>query len=490
MRRSALSTVVALLAACSSGNTGTNTPPPPPPPPPPAPVASVTVTLSSSSIAVGGSTQATAVLRDASGTSLTGRTIAWTSSAPAVATVSATGQVSALSTGSATITATAEGAAGTATVTVTPPPVATVTVALGSPTLAAGGTTAAIATTLDASGAVLTGRTVTWSSSNAAVASVAANGQVSALAPGTASIIATSEGRTGSAQLTVTQPPVVSVQVFGTQRVKVGDPYQLTVEARLADGTLVQRPITYSIATQGSMTISGSGVLTALQTGTLAFTVTVEGVTANASVTAYDWTLVNSGGILSLFLSADVLVTNKFGTSEYPTLAIACGNGIFLVAVLTQNFVTANGAVAYSFDNGQIFTDTWRESSDFSTLGYPGNTNLSQKNFASLIALASAFGFAFNEFQAGAHATIFRVSGLSSRIGAILGACPSNAIRAEGSTQPTIDGMRGLLRAFGPPTEMDAERELRGSLGSGAPGDPSLAFSSVLTPERALLSTP
>ncbi|MGE0346457.1 MAG: Ig-like domain-containing protein [Gemmatimonadales bacterium] len=489
MRRSALSTVVALLAACSSGNTGTNTPPPPPPPPPPAPVASVTVTLSSSSIAVGGSTQATAVLRDASGTSLTGRTIAWTSSAPAVATVSATGQVSALSAGNATITATAEGAAGAATVTVTPPPVATVMVALGSPTLAAGGTTAAIATTLDASGAVLTGRTVTWSSSNAAVASVAANGQVSALAPGTASIIATSEGRTGSAQLTVTQPPVVSVQVFGTQRVKVGDPYQLTVEARLADGTLVQRPITYSIATQGSMTISGSGVLTALQTGTLAFTVTVEGVTTNASVTAYDWFLSTSGLRTAVDIPSDIQISNQFGTTEYPSLVISCFQGTVLIYIDTDHFVTASGIVSYAFDGGTIFSGSWIEFDNFSALGHPGPTNLATKNFASLIALSTTFDFAFSEFQSVARATRFRVSGLTPYLNQIFAACPSNALRAEDAGSSLADVLR-LAASRGGGTPMDDQRALRAATGAGEASPPELHLGQLRSEGQQLLSTP
>jgi uncharacterized protein YjdB len=98
------------------------TSPPPPPPPAPAPVARVSVSLGSTSLLVGSTTQASTTLRDSSGNVLLGRSVTWTSSAPAVASVSATGMVSALLAGSATITATSEGISGSASLTVTAPP--------------------------------------------------------------------------------------------------------------------------------------------------------------------------------------------------------------------------------------------------------------------------------------------------------------------------------------------------------------------------------
>jgi len=91
-------------------------------PPPPAPVAGVSVTLGSSSIVVGGTTQATAVLRDSAGNVLTGRSVTWTSSAPSAASISASGAVSALAAGSAIITATSGGVSGSQSLTVTAPP--------------------------------------------------------------------------------------------------------------------------------------------------------------------------------------------------------------------------------------------------------------------------------------------------------------------------------------------------------------------------------
>ena len=83
-------------------------------------------------------------------------------------------------------------------------PVARVSVTLATASLAIGSTTQATAVTADSLGAALTGRAVTWSSSAATVATVSTSGLVTAVAPGTANITATSEGKSGFATVTVT----------------------------------------------------------------------------------------------------------------------------------------------------------------------------------------------------------------------------------------------------------------------------------------------
>ena len=147
--------------------------------------------------------QLTAAAREAGGRELW-RPVTWSSSAPTVATVSNTGLVTSLSVGTTTITATAEGRSATRTINVLPPaPVETVSI-----TPATGGylpTTVGVpftATMRDVDGGVLSGRTATWSSSNTAVATVTGAGVVTALTPGTVTITATSEGKSGTATYT------------------------------------------------------------------------------------------------------------------------------------------------------------------------------------------------------------------------------------------------------------------------------------------------
>ena len=170
---------------------------------PPA-VASVDVSVPGSDLQIGQTLTLTATARDAKGTALTGRATTWSSSNTGVATVSAGGVVTAVTVGSAAITATIGGKAGSQVVNVVPPPVATVTVSLASSTLQAGQTTQATAELRDANNNVLSGRLVAWQSSNPIVASVSSAGVVTALAAGSTTIIATSELRSGSAPLTVT----------------------------------------------------------------------------------------------------------------------------------------------------------------------------------------------------------------------------------------------------------------------------------------------
>jgi hypothetical protein len=122
MRITIASTGVLFSIACATGEPSAPTPPPPPPPPPPAPVATVTVTLGNGAITVGLTTQASAVLKSAAGTELSGRTIAWASSAVDVATVSSTGLVTGTGVGTATITAISEGQTGSTSLTVNPLP--------------------------------------------------------------------------------------------------------------------------------------------------------------------------------------------------------------------------------------------------------------------------------------------------------------------------------------------------------------------------------
>ena len=198
-----------LLAACSSPASNTVTPPPPPP----AAVASVSVSGSTSPMTVGGTAQLAATPRDASGTALTGRIVTWTTSAASVATVSGTGLVTAIAPGPATITATSEGIAGSAAITVIP--VAVVSIAITAPKLAflVGDASQYSAQPKDAAGNPLAGRSVAWSSTQTAVATVSSAGLVTAVGVGTSSITASSEGVTSAATvITVTSDPALVEQ--------------------------------------------------------------------------------------------------------------------------------------------------------------------------------------------------------------------------------------------------------------------------------------
>lgn len=166
-------------------------------------VSSVQMGLATATVGPNSTLQLTANGADAAGNALF-RPVTWTSSVPTVATVSSTGLVTAVAqSGTTTITATVEGKTGTTVITVAPPPVATVTVAPATgylPTLVG----VPLSTVLrDGVSNVLTGRTVTWSTSNAALATVSGTGVATGVATGSVTITATSEGKSGTATYSV-----------------------------------------------------------------------------------------------------------------------------------------------------------------------------------------------------------------------------------------------------------------------------------------------
>ena len=217
MRRSAPQFVLAacLLTACgSSDKSATATPTQPTPT---APAVATTLTLSRSQAAftaLGDSTLVTATVTDQRGQAMQ-VTVAWASSAPAVAAASAAGVIKALTVGTATITATSGALTATVAVTVSQVPTQ---LRLGAARLVFSAvnqrdsTTAAV---LDARNNPVAGATVAWTSSNAAVATVSATGAVTARASGLAQLTATSGSLTAKLPVTVNAWSGLSAQVVG-----------------------------------------------------------------------------------------------------------------------------------------------------------------------------------------------------------------------------------------------------------------------------------
>ncbi len=156
--------------------------------------------------------------------------IVWTSSDESVATVGANGLVTALSEGSATITAACNGLQASASVKVNPKPVVlnpTIAISPLSIELTEGETFALKATTTDIPDAV-----IVWTSSDETVATVDANGLVTALAEGSATITAACNGLQASASVKVKAQPTIedglttiieneTIEIFTLKGVKI-----------------------------------------------------------------------------------------------------------------------------------------------------------------------------------------------------------------------------------------------------------------------------
>ncbi len=205
-------------------------------------VESIIVTPALSTVAIGAQVGLTAQVMDETGTAIVDRSVHWASADETIATISSDGVVTAWKIGTVQVAASTGGRSGLAQITVTAIPVASIQVSPGDKSLLVGESFQFSATTRDASGAVLTGRPVTWSSNNENVATVSASGLVTALSPGGAIITATSEGKSAPASVTAAAIPVASVQVQPTTQSLVdGQTAQLQAQPLDARGKSIAR---------------------------------------------------------------------------------------------------------------------------------------------------------------------------------------------------------------------------------------------------------
>lgn len=183
------------LAGCGGDSPGTTGPAPT--------VSSVTVSPTDVSLKVGEQRQLVAEVAVTNGAS---QAVTWNSTDVSAVTVNATGQVTAIHAGNASVCAksTADATKSACAAVVVSVPVATVTVTPPTATLNVAATQQLTVTTRDENGAVLTGRAVTWASSDVSRATVSNTGLVTGVASGAVLITASSEGKIGASAFTVT----------------------------------------------------------------------------------------------------------------------------------------------------------------------------------------------------------------------------------------------------------------------------------------------
>jgi uncharacterized protein YjdB len=168
--------------------------------------------------------------------------------------------------------------------TVAPLPVASVAVSPSSLEMQVGDAQVLQAQLRDAAGALLTGRPVTWSTSSATIASIAATGLVTGLAPGSVTITATAEGKNATSTIVILGPVNV-VQVTGpSNTVLEGGTLQLTAVARDVTARTLTRTIAWSSSQTAIATVSGTGLVTAVAGGTTQIIATSDGVSGQFTV--------------------------------------------------------------------------------------------------------------------------------------------------------------------------------------------------------------
>lgn len=178
-----------------------------------APVVAVTgvsVNPATATVGLGSTQQLNATIAPANATN---QNVTWTSSNTAVATVNASGLVTAVAAGTTTITVkTVDGnKTATSAITVAAIPVASVSVSPTTASLYAGNTQQLSPTIAPANA---TNKNITWSSSNTAIATVNSSGLVTAVATGTATITATTQDGNKTASAVITVNPNTNFTVY------------------------------------------------------------------------------------------------------------------------------------------------------------------------------------------------------------------------------------------------------------------------------------
>lgn len=187
-----------------------------------------------------------------------------------------------------------------------------------------------------------------WASENPAVAAVAATGEVTAVAPGSAAVTATFDGVSGRFELTVTTPDGAALTGLairpGEASVDVGGKVQLTAEGNYSNGALgkLNAEAFWSSADPGTARVDGNGLVTGGRPGATDIIAAHDGFEATARITVTTPPPVAVTG-----LSVDPAeVTVKQGQSVQLTAIAASSDGTSAPAT----------DVAWSSSNPQVAT--------------------------------------------------------------------------------------------------------------------------------------
>ena len=208
----------------------------------------------------------------------TDKTVTWSTSDASVATVN-DGVVTAKKVGTATITAKAGDKSATCEITVVATPVTSVTLNKTSASVKAGETVTLTATVKPDDA---TDKTVTWSTSDATVATVS-NGVVTAKKVGTATITAKAGDKSATCEITVVSTPVTAVTLNKTYvSLKAGETVTLTATVKPDDAT--DKTVTWGSSDESVAKVE-NGIVTAIGKGLSTITAKAGDTSATCMVT-------------------------------------------------------------------------------------------------------------------------------------------------------------------------------------------------------------
>ncbi len=231
------------------------------------PLTGLSLNKSSITLNVGSTSQLSVTYQP---TNTTEKGIVWSTSNKNIVTVDQNGKVTAVASGSVTITAKSNNGKYEAYCTVNVNKIAPTGVSLNktSVSLQVGSKTVLVATVTPSN----SNSAVTWKSSNTGIATVDANGTVTAKAVGSATItVTTSNGKTATCKVTVTGVAVTSVRITsGAQTIYVGRTANQTYAVFPDNAT--DKTVTWKSSDTSIFTVDGNGKLKGVKAGTATVT--------------------------------------------------------------------------------------------------------------------------------------------------------------------------------------------------------------------------
>ena len=264
----------------------------------------------------------------------TDKSVAWSSSNTSVATVDQSGKVTAVKEGSATITARASDKQATCSVTVKKKVIAVTSVTLNKTELSLNkGQSETLTATVKPDNA--TDKSVTWSSSNTAVATVDSNGKVMAVAGGSTTITAKAGEQQATCAVTVSVP-LESISLNKTElALNKGQSETLTATVKPDDAT--DKTVTWTSSNTSVATVDSNGKVSAVGGG-------------NATIAA-------KAGDKQATCAVTVTVPVESITLDKTTATLEEGESVTLTATITPEDATNKSITWTSSDNSIATVD-------------------------------------------------------------------------------------------------------------------------------------
>ena len=239
---------------------------------------SITLSETNVTLTIGNWTQISATVAPDNATD---KTVTWTSSDPSVATVDRWGTIRAFAAGKTTITASCGKVSASCSVTVTNVEATSVTLSSVLLNLTPGATATLHAEIYPSN---TTDKTLIWSSSDSSVATVDANGTVTAVAVGSAIITAACGEASGACSVTVSPVDAASIELSSTSiQINIGQ--QTRIGATVLPEDATDKTITWDSSNPEIVSVDADGMITGVAEGTAVVSATCGSAMAFCTVT-------------------------------------------------------------------------------------------------------------------------------------------------------------------------------------------------------------